>query len=385
LKSLGSSNVYRPALSKALAGSSDLDTMTRDWLTRELAYETGEDEAAKKLDVASWPRVQRLKDGERLVLLRSWDFDVWNYDEEELLHLIEEMFKDFDLLSRFKIPEEKFRHFLIEIRNGYMKKNPYHNFRHAFDVTQSCYLFLTSAGAAEYLTHLEILSLLLAALCHDFEHPGLNNTFQANTNSMLALRYNDRSILENHHAARSFFLMRQPENAILSNLSDADYRELRKLMVGCILATDLAKHVETSTRFNALVDNFTRDNREHRQLLLEILMKCADISNATRPAHISNYWSQMVQEEFFMQGDKEKELGLPVSPFMDRENSNLPKMSINFIDFFVTPLYSNLAKLLPAIKICNDRLLETRTKWAAVLAEETKKKEAEEAQKETSN
>ena len=56
--------------------------------------------------------------------------------------------------------------------------------------------------AVELVTHLEIFALLISAICHDFEHPGLNNTFLANTSNSLALRYNDRSILENHHCAR---------------------------------------------------------------------------------------------------------------------------------------------------------------------------------------
>lgn len=64
---------------------------------------------------------------------------------------MEEMFKDFDLLNRFKIDEQKLRNFLIEIRNGYSKKNPYHNFRHAFDVTHCCYLTLTTGGAGTSL------------------------------------------------------------------------------------------------------------------------------------------------------------------------------------------------------------------------------------------
>lgn len=54
-------------------------------------------------------------------------------------------------------------------------------------------------------------------------------------------------------------------------------------------------------RFTTMVDGFTRDNREHRSLLLEIILKSADISNPTRPYRIATYWSQMVQEEFFAQ------------------------------------------------------------------------------------
>lgn len=42
--------------------------------------------------------------------------------------------------------------------------------------------------------------------------------------------------------------MREDETAILSGLSDIEYRELRKLVVNCILATDMLKHVEIVTK-----------------------------------------------------------------------------------------------------------------------------------------
>lgn len=382
IKSLNSSNLYKPAFTKFLSkGGNQLDSMTQDWLTRELAYESVFDEQVSSAATpTTWPHV-READGtqaqsDRINQLRSWDFDVWQYDEEELLLFLEEMFRDFDLINLFKIEEQKLRAFLIEVRNGYSKKNPYHNFRHAFDVTHCCYLVLTSGGAMELVTHLEIFALLISAICHDFEHPGLNNTFLANTSNSLALRYNDRSILENHHCARAFLLMRKPETEILTGLTDLEYRELRKIVVNCILSTDMLKHVEIVTKFTTMVDQFTRENREHRALLLEIILKCADISNPTRPPRIAAYWSQMVQEEFFAQGDKEKEEGLPVSPFMDRDNSLPGKMVVGFVDFFVAPLYATLVKLLPGMKSCHDRLLDNRARFALLAQEAEDKKKA---------
>lgn len=63
-----------------------------------------------------------------------------------------------------------------------------------------------------------------------------------------------------------------------------------------------------------MVDQFTRENREHRALLLEIILKCADISNPTRPPRIAAYWSQMVQEEFFAQVPRS--IHLKLRPFL---------------------------------------------------------------------
>ena len=57
-------------------------------------------------------------------------------------------------------------------------QNPYHNFRHAFDVAQMTYFILKVCEAGELLTMTEVLALVLAALCHDIDHPGVNNNFQ---------------------------------------------------------------------------------------------------------------------------------------------------------------------------------------------------------------
>jgi len=61
--------------------------MTQDWLTRELAYESVFDEQVSSAATpTTWPHV-READGtqaqsDRINQLRSWDFDVWQYDEE---------------------------------------------------------------------------------------------------------------------------------------------------------------------------------------------------------------------------------------------------------------------------------------------------------------
>lgn len=63
----------------------------------------------------------------------------------------------------------------------FMERNPrvsYHNLYHAVDVMHATYLMLESMGASGLLTELEQLALILSALCHDLDHPGLTNSFQ---------------------------------------------------------------------------------------------------------------------------------------------------------------------------------------------------------------
>lgn len=54
---------------------------------------------------------------------------------------------------------------------------------------------------------MDISSYILAACCHDLEHPGLSNLFLIESRHKLALRYNDISVLENHHVATTFDIM----------------------------------------------------------------------------------------------------------------------------------------------------------------------------------
>lgn len=102
---------------------------------------------------------------------------------------------------------------------------PYHNFLHAFDVTQTTFCMLTTMGGRDLLQPIEIYALMLSALFHDLEHPGLNNAYHVKAGTELALRFNDQSVLENHHCVVAFSLLR--EHDIFAPLSSSDRRSVR--------------------------------------------------------------------------------------------------------------------------------------------------------------
>lgn len=64
--------------------------------------------------------------------------------------------------------------------------------------------------------------------------------------------YNDRSVLENHHASASWELLHSRNDGafdFLQNLKTAEWKRLRFLIVEAILATDLKKHFELMNKF----------------------------------------------------------------------------------------------------------------------------------------
>lgn len=87
------------------------------------------------------------------------------------------------------------------------------------------------------MTDLEILACLIASAVHDIGHPGINNHFHIAAKHELALLYNDRSVLENYHAAYAFRLIMKAENNILSELTQDEYNEARKLIIDLVLST----------------------------------------------------------------------------------------------------------------------------------------------------
>jgi hypothetical protein len=74
--------------------------------------------------------------------------------------------------------------------------------------------------------------------------------------------YNDRSVLENHHAASSWQLLKSThKNNFLSNLDAAEWKRFRFLVLENILATDLSKHFSIISDFNVnmMIINFIYD------------------------------------------------------------------------------------------------------------------------------
>ena len=135
--------------------------------------------------------------------LSMWGFDVLAFGDESVSssgthvgkkHLdilntaVLTMFRGFDILTTYSIPIEVFSSFVSEISICYHMSNPYHNYFHAVDVMQTVYCIIASMDARNMLRHADIFAIMVAALAHDVDHPGTNNSFHVNARTELALR-----------------------------------------------------------------------------------------------------------------------------------------------------------------------------------------------------
>lgn len=82
-----------------------------------------------------------------------------------------------------------------------------------------------------------------------------------------------------------------------------------------------------------------------------VLIKVSDISNEARPMDVAEPWLDCLLQEFYEQSDVEKLLGLPVTPFMDRDKVSKPSSQCSFIGFVLLPLFEAVGKLFPELEV----------------------------------
>ncbi|KAF7663977.1 hypothetical protein LDENG_00192760 [Lucifuga dentata] len=369
--------------------------------------------------------------------LNNWNFPIFSLTEKTngkcgriLSQVSYKLFEDTGLFETFKIPVKEFMNYFHALESGY-RDIPYHNRIHATDVLHAVW-YLTmqpvpglpslitdhcSASDSDSdsgITHshmgflvsktytvsedgygclsglipaLELMALYVAAAMHDYDHPGRTNAFLVATSAPQAVLYNDRSVLENHHAASAWNLfMSRPEYNFLINLDHVEFKRFRFLVIEAILATDLKKHFDFLAEFNAKVgDDLSTSidwsNENDRLLVCQMCIKLADINGPLKSKDLHLQWTEGIVNEFYEQGDEESSLGLPISPFMDRAAPQLAKLQESFITHIVGPLCNSYdsAGLIPG------RWVEPNTEEAETAENEEEEEEDDTAEEDASS
>ena len=241
------------------------------------------------------------------------------------------------------------------------------------------------------LNDLDIASLYISCMVHDYKHPGYTNQFLININSPTSLRSNDTDVLEAYHISQTFKLIKSNEKYdIFSLMNNDDYRFMRKRMIGFVIATDMVFHfkqfdyIKNLIKDNGIEKGKNREkiveNKEKlidiQQQFLEIIVHACDISNPTKPFNLYTFWAEKVVAEFFRQGDKEKELGLKVSMNCDRLTTSLPQSQIGFMNFIVGPFFISFVDIFPELSFLTDNVKDNTEKYKKIKEEEDKKKES---------
>jgi hypothetical protein len=166
--------------------------------------------------------------------------------------------------------------------------------------------------------------------------PGHNNAFEVRSKSSLALLYNDQNVLEMHHLAIAFNIMSNASYDVFKGWSTDEAGEARKLIISCVLATDMDLHqslqddlLRRAKRVGCMDDvsdtqglniegtnAFDLSNRKELTAFYRCVLHAADVANPTRPFNVSARISMGAIQEFHEQTEAERSLGLPVTPYM---------------------------------------------------------------------
>lgn len=153
------------------------------------------------------------------------------------------------------------------------------------------------------MTNLERFILLISCGTHDIAHLGNTNLFEINSKSNLALAYNDKSVLENYSLFIFFNFLNDSNMNIFSNMDLTEIKNIRKIIITNIIATDMANHVGDIKRLKELLKDENSDitKQENKEFIMSQIIHLSDISNPFKPFNVYKKWVDLLFIEFFAQ------------------------------------------------------------------------------------
>lgn len=284
--------------------------------------------------------------------------------DEHLFHsdlkLIKKCVRMFSNIDK-SIEKKYIKLFFKDVYYNY-NTNPFHNFKHAFEVFQMSYMLL------KYVPNISIFNkkvLLIVSICHDIQHFGYNNkellTIQHSMDSSfdISLITPDRtesfdtlnniestnSINESIHIKFTHLLTLKYIKAFFGEISLNDLKHLNDIIISLVMATDLSLHEKY---FRIIKEESTELSK-----LIHIL-KLSDISHPLRNFRVHLYWVfNLLNEEN--------------NALLHEDLKYIAYDTLKFIDLFVEPLVQTFTLKYIDGTFINDRLSQTKNKWIAYL------------------
>lgn len=311
-------------------------------------------------------RVRSLQASKRYLLERI-DFCCDNLNDDEIFELVILMFTSFNIFEEMNVNKDEFVDFLVEIR-GLYRQIPYHNWLHAVDVTQFVFSVIIKGNLILWLDKIEIFGLLIAAFCHDVDHDGRNNAFQCKANTILAQLASNSSPLELHHVTLVIKILKSRFPNTLKIWTAERKNTFIQCVINCILMTDMEKHESFLENWRKIRWSYEKHNLRHRMMLIQLIIKTADLSNVVRKFETASAMTSRLMEEMFLQGDTEKELGLEISPMCDRLNAiPIAQSQCQFYRFVAGPLLLELRDFVPNLTEYTQQYEANLDRWTFLL------------------
>jgi hypothetical protein len=295
------------------------------------------------------------------------NFDMWNIDLQPVVSLVEanaiaviflRCMMRHDILQNLTLDFERLFNACQHVQLAAHPHVHFHGSSHACAMIHAVHYFCMHEF--KLLTDdFELFTLFFSCLAVHYAHPGFSNEFLTKIRHPRAMRYNDRAVLEMHNLSRVTMLLSDPECNFTHQMDRMHADSFRALMIRVILKMDLSQHFNHLSRLQTKLASEiypgtktwldlmeskkavpAKWEGEDRCLLLFSALRCADISWACHAPPLSTRWGEKFVEEFFNQGDIEKQVGIQISPFSDRDIVQPQKAQMGFLTVIVMPLYT---------------------------------------------
>jgi len=278
--------------------------------------------------------------------LVSYNFDALSVPEQQRQRTISSLARQLGVAEKLQVSSESLDKY-FEVCLNSMPSNPYHGPAHVLDVLQFLNALLHETNLDMVLSPTQSSGLVLAAAAHDVDHTGTSNALLAKVGHEY-VEDSEEGVgpMESHSAQRAMELIQE----ILNSRDSSLLLVVRKSIHG----TDLSQHDKITKAFSQLtkaadpskLHRFFEPGTEESLLLVQMLLKAADVSNPTRPIRTARAWNSYVYEEFYAEGDQVLSAGGMPNPLHDRRTNCIPKSSVGFINFHVKSIFLGLKDFL---------------------------------------
>lgn len=108
----------------------------------------------------------------------------------------------------------------------------------------------------------------------------------------------------------------------------------------------------------------SKPNDEHLQLVLNLVIECADVGYSAKPLRNHQQWSVLAKEEFYEQGKLEMSMGIPISTNCDiKHDHTWSKSQRAFLSFYGAPKFRALSRFCNKTKLYVDLMEKNYNFW----------------------
>ncbi|OHT04912.1 hypothetical protein TRFO_27536 [Tritrichomonas foetus] len=290
-------------------------------------------------------------------------FSVTNLKEPQKIEAILKMFSNLDLLAIMETTVDELTRFLLKVRSMYHKV-PFHNWDHAVDTIQFVYSSIHRGRMRKFLRPHHTIAILLAALLHDIDHRGFNTSFHIKTKSPLWVAYGDDSPLEKHQLSIAIKLLH--DSLITKNKMLYKDEIFWSVFSASFMATDMVKHFDYMEKFQVLTTAFNSSNEKHLLLLAQLILKCGNVGNCTRPFDVASLMAKRLQDEYKIQAAREAKLKVEISGMGEinsDKSGNIAELEISFYTAIVLPLLKTLGTTVPELSDFAIQMEDNKKQW----------------------